>query len=267
MLGTPHCPNNGVGTVIRLDMNKHIRSRNPMEYITKEIDVRSEGGFHYRAGDGWISDRAGTGTLYADPYPLTRDFMLVGHKRPGPPRLDPNAYGLYLLNGEGKTLYLHDDPEIACWMPVPVRARKRPPSLPTATDPKLAKQNLAVCVVTDVYHGMTGIKRGEAKYLRINQQIPRFWGARRNWGGDVYDQQHAVISKDAHLGLKVQEGIVPIEKDGSAHFYVPANANVFFQVLDKNYMELQRERTFVNYLPGETRACVGCHETPQEVSL
>ena len=41
---------------------------------------------------------------------------------------------------------------------------------------------------------------------------------------------------------------------------------VFFQVLDENFMELQRERTFVNYLAGETRTCVGCHETPEDIS-
>ena len=29
-MGTPHCPQNGVGTVIRLDMNRNIRTREPM---------------------------------------------------------------------------------------------------------------------------------------------------------------------------------------------------------------------------------------------
>ena len=71
-----------------------------------------------------------------------------------------------------------------------------------------------------------------------------------------------MVSKDTALGLKVQHGVVPVEKDGSAHFLVPANANLIFQVLDKNYLAVQTERTFVNYMPGETRACVGCHETP-----
>jgi hypothetical protein len=57
-------------------------------------------------------------------------------------------------------------------------------------------------------------------------------------------------------------GVVPVKEDGSAHFYVPANRNIYFQALDKDYMELQRERTYVNYMPGEVRSCVGCHETP-----
>ncbi len=59
-------------------------------------------------------------------------------------------------------------------------------------------------------------------------------------------------------------GVVPVEEDGSAHFYVPANRNIYLQALDGDYMELQRERTYVNYMPGERRSCVGCHDTPND---
>jgi hypothetical protein len=52
---------------------------------------------------------------------------------------------------------------------------------------------------------------------------------------------------------------VPVEPDGSAHFNVPANRSIFFQALDKDFRELQRERTYVNYRPGEIRSCIGCH--------
>jgi len=31
-------------------------------------------------------------------------------------------------------------------------------------------------------------------------------------------------------------------------------------------LEVQRERTFVNFRPGEIRACVGCHERPHEIN-
>ena len=137
--------------------------------------------------------------------------------------------------------------------------------IPSNKDPERAAKNLATCIVQDVYQGMEGIQRGQAKYLRIDEQVPRPWSARRTWDGDEYDQQHACVSKDASLGLKVQHGIVPIEPDGSAYFLVPSDRNIYFQVLDDNFMELQRERTYVNYRPGETRSCVGCHETSNRV--
>ena len=59
--------------------------------------------------------------------------------------------------------------------------------------------------------------------------------------------------------------MVPVYEDGLAHFYVPADRNIYFQALDKNFMELQRERTYVNYRPGEKRSCVGCHEQPNSL--
>ncbi len=62
--------------------------------------------------------------------------------------------------------------------------------------------------------------------------------------------------------MKVQWGIVPVEADGSANFVVPANRNIYLQVLDENYVAVQSERSYVNYQPGEVRSCIGCHETP-----
>ena len=58
--------------------------------------------------------------------------------------------------------------------------------------------------------------------------------------------------------------MVPVENDGSAHFYVPADRNIYFQALNEDYLELQRERTYVNYRPGESRSCIGCHETAKD---
>jgi mono/diheme cytochrome c family protein len=118
-------------------------------------------------------------------------------------------------------------------------------------------------MVADVYHGLAGVPRGAVKWLRVLEQVPRPWAAQYKGNSDEYDQQHIVISKDTHLGLKVQHGVVPVEADGSAHFVVPADANIFLQALDADCLAVQTERTFVNYRPGEVRACIGCHETPE----
>ena len=158
---------------------------------------------------------------------------------------------------------------MATWVAVmpgdtpPEPPRDVPPVLRSATDPRLAEKNLAKCVVTNIYHGMEDVELGEIKYLRVLEQIPRPWSARRHGRGreDSYDQQYAVVSKDGALAVKVQHGVVPVEEDGSAHFLVPANANIFFQALDENYLVVQTESTFVNYMPGETRSCTGCAPT------
>jgi len=265
VLGAPHYPQNGVGTVIRLDVDKDIRTREPMTYMTPSVDIRNEGGFAFRQPDGsWREDRDGRGPLFKDPYPLSEKNFLVAHKPAGPLWHDAKAYGLSLLNDRGEVEEFYRDPAISCWLPYPLKPRRAPPVLNSAINRELAARNEAVCVVADVYHGLENVPRGAIKHIRILEQIPRPWSARRPDNDDNYDQQHACISKDTHLALKVQHGIVPVEDDGSASFIVPAAANISLQVLDENYLAVQTERTYVNYMPGERRGCVGCHETPRE---
>lgn len=263
-LGTPHCcPQNGVGTVLTIDINKDARTREPMTYITPNTDIRAESGtFQYSRGEWKQTD---AGPLYCDPYPLSEKMFLVSHN-PSSYFNDKTAWGLYLIDDFGNHILIHRDPEISCWQPIPFKERNRPPVVSSALNPKLQEKGLAAVLVTNVAHGMEGIKLDEIKYLRVNEQVPRPWKARRYWPGDEYDQQHALITKDTHLGLKVQHGIVPVETDGSAYFLVPADKNIFFQVLDENYMELQRERTYINFRPGEFRSCTGCHESQNEAS-
>jgi hypothetical protein len=93
--------------------------------------------------------------------------------------------------------------------------------------------------------------------------LPRPWACRRRWQPHI--DHTGLVSSGSALAAKVLHGVVPVHEDGSAHFYVPADRNIYFEALDENYMELQRERTYVNYRPGETRSCVGCHEVPQDV--
>jgi len=266
-LGCPHYPQNALGTVIRIDMTRPIRTDDPMTYITPEVKILAEAGWHF--GDETTGrmtmDNHGRGPLFRDPWPLDTSSYLVAHKPRGfGGSYVANGYGLYLLDAAGGTRAFYHDPDISCWQPMPLQSRKVPPLFASTADPGLAAENLARCIVTDIYHGLENVERGSIKFLRVLEQIPRPWSARRFGRGpeDSYDQQYAVVSKDTALGLKVQHGVVQVEKDGSAHFVVPANANIFFQALDEHYLAVQTERTFVNFMPGETRSCIGCHETP-----
>ena len=262
-LGTPHYPQSGIGTVIRVDTTRNIRTREPMTYITPHVDIRQEAGWNHLVNGKWR--RHTRGPLYMDPYPLSKSIYLVSHN-PDKPWNDPKAYALYLINESGAHSQIYRDPKTSCWQPYPLRPRKTPPVIAAARDPQLAKKNLAVCVVQDIHHGMEGIKPGEVKYIRIMEQVPRPWDCRRFWDQrGKYGNHVGLASRGTALATKVMWGVVPVEKDGSAHFYVPADRNIYFQALDENYMELQRERTYVNYRPGEKRSCVGCHETPNQL--
>jgi hypothetical protein len=267
MLGASHCcPNNAMGAVIKIDRKDDIRSPDTMQFITPDIHALHHNGFHFRDGDGqWVHDKTGKlGRLFKDPYPIQEDLYLVSHKPQGLDWADPKGYELCLLDGEGNTTQLFKDENVSVWHPFPLVPREVPPVVKMARDEGLAERGLAKCVVTDIYAGLQGVPSGTVKYIRVLEELGRPWAARKSWN-DRHGQTHAhSVIGNGILGVKVQHGVVPVEEDGSAHFFVPAMRNIYFQVLDENFMALQTERTYVNYMAGETRSCVGCHETPKE---
>lgn len=288
-VGAPHMPA-PLGSIILVDTSVNRRTGAAMKYVTPEIETRHQMFWDNFPNDkikpfqAPFTDRAPfhtskepdgvgntkKGPLFADPYPLDEDLFLVSYN-PDQFWKTPNAYSLYLINSEGMRLPVYSNPETSCWCVLPVRRRPVPLTVRGIVDPKLAGQNKAQVIVTNVYHGMDGVKPGSVKYLRVNEHVARPWSAHRFWSApdhpgaspdnhDLFDQQHSAITKRTHLGLKLQLGIVPVEKDGSANFLVDADKNIFLQALDEKYREIQRERTFVNYRPGEIRSCIGCHE-------
>ena len=266
VLGTTHCcPNNAMGTVIVLDIDKYLRSRDVMDYITEDIDARTHNGFSFLVDGKWITEKTGQpGRLFKDPYPMSETLFIATYKPKGHQWNDPYAYRLCLLDGAGQERDLLRDPTMSCWHPYPVMTREKPPVPTTPIDEDLAARNLAACVVTDIYQGMDGVERGAVKHLRIMEQVSRPWTAHNTWKGDKLGMAHTATGVGL-LGLKAQYGVVPVEEDGSAYFYAPAEKNIYFQALDENYAAIQTERTYVNYMPGETRSCIGCHETPDQM--
>lgn len=278
-VGTCHFPQGGcLGSILLIDTARGVRvpgpdpneagfvlgdERHPVVNLTPQVfnQRRTEAGWHFLTPGGrYIHDKEGrSGHLYTHPYPVSDREFLVSYK------VDPaahyrdvaNAYALYLLDVKGRHRRVHGDARLSCWHPLALVARRVPPTLASPREAKYAASNQALCMVNDVYDGMTGVSPGQVKWLRINEAIPRYWSTGRRWNPSLSSS-----SWKAALWPRVQWGVVPVEKDGSANFLVPAGRNIFFQALDENFQEIQRERTYVNYAPGETRSCTGCHARP-----
>jgi hypothetical protein len=262
-IGSPHWPHSGTGTVIMIDTNKPIRTLEPMSYVTPYVKVMQEPGYNQYNFETKLWERSGKGPLYRDPFPLSKDLFIVSHNEDRTKDAkDAKAYGLYTLDTKARHKRIYRDLETSTWCAQPLRPRKKPPISIMPRNEELAKKGLAICSVLDIYHGMENVKRGEVKWIRIMEQVPRPWSARRRWQPACGHTQ--IPGGGGPLSVKLLRGVVPVEKDGSANFYVPADRNIYFQALNKDYLELQRERTYVNYRPGETRACIGCHETPND---
>jgi len=278
-VGTCHYPQGGcLGPILLVDFGKGVRVRGadpheadyvqwddrfPVVNITPHVFIerRSEPGWYFRTEEGgYVLDRNGQkGHLYTHPYPVSDREFLVSYKvHPADHYKDvPNAYALYLIDVDGHHRFVHADAQLSCWHPTPLVARRVPPAVQPVRDPDYAASDQALCFLTDVYQGMQGVERGAVKWLRINEALPRYWSTGRRWNPSLSSS-----SWKAALWPRVQWGVVPVEADGSAHFVVPANRSIFFQALDKDFRELQRERTYVNYMPGEVRSCTGCHGQP-----
>lgn len=275
-VGTCHFPQGGcVGAILLVDYGRGVRVRGPdpdqPEYrqwddrfpvvnLTPHVFVqrRTEPGWYFRLANGrYVHDRSGkSGHLYTHPYPINRQLFLLSFKYNPAHHYQqvPNAYALYTLDTEGRHREVYTDPQLSCWHPIPLRPQPTPPVMQTWRDTTLAARTQAVCLVANVYQGMEGVLPGSIKWLRINEALPRYWSTGRRWSPSLSSSEWK-----AALWPRVQWGVVPVERDGSAHFVVPAQRSIFLQALDADFREVQRERTYVHYAPGERRSCTGCH--------
>jgi mono/diheme cytochrome c family protein len=202
-------------------------------------------GWHLPPGEGW----------YMDPYPLSETVYLASYC--DGPMQDERGYGLYLVDVYGGKELLYRDPAISSVMPVPIRPRPRPPVLPSVRAPG---KDDATCVVTNVTEGVPELQPGEVKRLRVAEVVP--WAYSNDIGGRRYEPDAKSMGV-TWTPIRIL-GTVPVQPDGSAYFRVPAGTELYFQALDENGMELRRMRTYLSFQPGETRSCVGCHETRAE---
>jgi hypothetical protein len=259
-----------VGSIVLLDLHEDKRTEAVMTNLTPDTEVRDLRGFFQRRNGEWRADDV-YGPFYCDPYPLSDTHFLVSCN-PEKRHNDESAYGIYLLDVFGNVVPVYDDPEMSCFVPTPLKSRKKPAVLPATSKPaataKLSTESPsnesveaeATVLLTDVYQGLTGVARGDVKYLRVLRQIPRPWSVWPYASDDRWPGQMVAVSWYSHIWIAVLEGVVPVCEDGSAYLRVPADCNLFFQALDENFMEIQRMRTFVNFRPGEQRSCIGCHE-------
>ncbi|MBN2473976.1 MAG: discoidin domain-containing protein [Pirellulales bacterium] len=199
----------------------------------------------------------GSGGFYMTPWALSENHFLASYTFG--PQTDPTGYAIYLIDAYGTKELVYRDPEISCFIPIPLRKRPRPPVLPDTTDPT---KDYAVCSIQEAGYGVEGVAPERIRYVRISKRDP--WPYDNHRGGQRYepDVKSVMVNWTPARVL----GTVPVEADGSVCFQVPVDTPVYFQLLDENHMELRRMRSFISFQPGESRGCVGCHETRAEAA-
>ncbi len=167
--------------------------------------------------------------------------------------------GLYVMDAEtGQMTLLYNDPETGDFEGRPIMPRPRPPvrfekarsrsytarlvcnSALNSREPRTATRGKLVRVI----EGRPVLARHETQ----NNRPTNRW---KNHGGT-----HARIL-----------GTVPLAADGSFHVEVPADRLLHLQVLDSDRRTVNNQTFWLYARPGESRSCIGCHETPDTAQL
>lgn len=248
------------GPVVVIDPQAGISREDTIRIVTPGVAPEEGGMSGEPVPEGGVPDQGG---LYQTPWALSEKCFLASYSYARPASdtaggRNTNGFAVYLIDVWGNKELIHRDPLLSCTFPIPVKKRPRPPVLPDMTDPS---STYATCYLSDVYHGLEGVARGTVKSIRISQRVG--WpldekiGAMRWIPGNAWERKMGFF---AWAPVRVI-GTVPVADDGSAHFKVPVDNAVYFQALDENEMEIRRMRSHVTFQPGETRGCLGCHET------
>lgn len=191
---------------------------------------------------------SGRFTGYLGAYPLSARDMLVSARGEG------DRFRLYWMDTDGNRELLWEGAYNA-WYAIPIRERSVPPALPGLTPP--ADVRTGALYTADVYEGVPELARGSVRWIRVLQQDAKTYST---WS-KTFRMSGPPVSIVQEEAVKRIVTTAPVEPDGSAHFEVPAGQSLYFQALDERGRALQTMRSFTGVMPGESRGCVGCHES------
>jgi hypothetical protein len=198
---------------------------------------------------------------YEDPFPLANPKTLAGAGKyflcARTIEGNDERTGIYLIDIFGNETLIHaEQGGIGCYDPMPLAARK---AAQVRTDRRNFENGNGTFYVQDVYEGthMEGIRRGDIKYLRVVESPEKQSWIHQKWNGQ--GTQAPAMNWHGFENKRIL-GTVPVEADGSAHFEVPSDTYVYFQLLDKDGKMVQSMRSGTIVQSGETQGCVGCHE-------
>ena len=227
---------------------------------------------------GFPETQAGAET-YGTAWPLGEKYFLCAYDAQMPPGNHigkhetqyPNNYGIYLVDAFGNKELLYRDPEISCLSPIPLRPRVLPSAAtqlaqsshynpaepPEISAPAAAEATVSILNVYD--SRLPWPDKTKITALRVLQVLPMTAPS----GLPPHETGVRIKgAEDSVVPVRHVLGTVPVEEDGSAHFVVPANREIFFQALDQRGLAVQSMRSATALRAGEHLTCQGCHASP-----
>jgi formylglycine-generating enzyme required for sulfatase activity len=183
---------------------------------------------------------------FLHPCPIDANTFIVSCQ----PTAD-SLWGVYLVDTFDNMLLLKEQPGQVLVEPLAFRPTTKPPVIADKVD--LTRRDATVNI-SDIYigPGLKGVPRGTVDRLRVFTLHYGYNGV-GGWSS---------VAIEGSWEPKRIIGTVPVEKDGSASFRVPANTPIVLQPIDRQGRALQIMRSWFTAMPGENVSCIGCHEKP-----
>ncbi|MDO5582230.1 MAG: SUMF1/EgtB/PvdO family nonheme iron enzyme [Planctomycetia bacterium] len=188
---------------------------------------------------------------FVHPFPLSEKYFLVSCKLNA-----SSPWAICLVDVFDNIVPIKEEKEFALYEPIPIRKADRPAVIPDRIKPKRSDADV---FIADIYQGegLKGVPRGTVHALRIFSYQFGYQGM----GAEPHS-----VGLDGPWDPKRIIGTVPVYKDGSAAFKIPAYTPLAFQPLDANGKAIQIMRSWITAMPGESVSCIGCHEKQNETS-
>ena len=242
------------GSVGIIDPDKGLNFPDGLTKVTADVEWPECGNGPVDPVESPDYHASGKYAAYYSPYPIGERDFLVSAKR-------DDKFLLYLMDFEGNRELIYEGVN-NIFHAIPLKPRPTPPVIadrvawPTVADRDNPKPG--VIFSNNVYQNAPPELKGKAKYLRVMQIDSKTY---TYWYKRPYISTGPVVSAVQSEGVKRVIGTVPVEEDGSVSFYAPSGSALHFQLLDENMRALQTMRSFVGVMPGESRGCLGCHES------
>jgi hypothetical protein len=241
------------GSIGIIDPNRGVNFPHGLTRVTFDLPWAEVGNSPADRPEATDYHSSGRFTGYLGAYPLSKEDFLVSARGAA------DKFRIYLMDVHGNRELIYEGSHNA-WYAIPVKPRPVPPLQPDlVTWPGTGKDRQPVkpgaFYSGDVCQGVPDLPRQRVKYLRVFQQDAKTYST---WD-KVFAFSGPAVSAIQSESVKRIVSTVPVESDGSVYFEAPAGQALFFQLLDKDYRALHTMRSFTGVLPGEKRACVGCH--------
>ena len=173
----------------------------------------------------------------------------------------------YMDINSGKMTLLYNDPKTADFEPRPIMVRPRPITL--AEDP-LTRQNsfTAKLFCNSAQISRISRVRSRGKFIRVIEGQPIFSRHETHQNRPINYRLRLDQRWKNHGGTRARIlGTIPLATDGSFFVEVPADRLLHLQVLDSDRRVIGNQTFWMYARPGETRSCIGCHESRETAVL